>query len=839
VTPQRQEQKTAAELEWPLLLDRIAGYCQSEVAARRARGWVPEDSLEAARSRMQRTREALRIHAEAPLPAARIEDQGDAFEQLERGASVEGRELYALTITLELSEQIRSYLERHGAGAPSVSAWLATSPELTPLRQQLQRSIGPEGAILDGASPGLRRARQRAREVRDELRQKLTGLLGRYSDALQGQYVAERDGRYVLPVRSDAPFRVEGLVLGSSSSGGTLYVEPQDTHDLGNRVAVAEAEVRAEEARVLDELNRAVAAQMEAVRRAQHVCIEVDCLRALCTFAARSQAIALDPGSEPRLELRAMRHPLLLADAGEIVANDLTLRSGQGLVLSGPNAGGKTVALKCLGLAAWMVRTGIPLTAAEGSYAGWFGAVLTDVGDNQSLMHSLSTFSAHIENVRACLDRAGPDALVLIDELSGGTDPDEGAALACAVVLALLDRGAAVCVTTHYERLKSLAASDERLCNAAAGFDREHLRPTFRIEYGAPGASSALLVAQRYGIDPAVIARAESLLPEGVIDQRALARQLDEQRVRLEATTAEVEQERRKAAQLARDLERERERRVREEKGRLTQETQSVLEEVRQARTRLRQAEARLEQLDTGASSLAEARRAVNDVAQFVAIGGKLRRATAALEPAPRAVPAPLRWEELELGASVTLTGLGTSGKVVAKPKRDQVTVAVGAMKTTVSIAALSLGSAEARSAPAAKAAPRGPAERKKPPGRPRSDPGASYPAASYPAASYPAASYPAATAGAASGGPAPLRSPDNTLNLVGQRVEPALERLDTFIDGLLRSGEAIGFALHGHGTGALKNAVREHLARHPCVSRAEPADPEDGGDAFTVMWLG
>jgi DNA mismatch repair protein MutS2 len=233
----------------------------------------------------------------------------------------------------------------------------------------------------------------------------------------------------------------------------------------------------------------------------------------------------------------------------------------------------------------------------------------------------------------------------------------------------------------------------------------------------------------------------------------------------------------------------------------------------------LRQAEARLEQLDTGAGSLAEARRAVNDVAQFVAIGGKLRRATAALEPAPRALPAPLRWEELELGASVTLTGLGTSGKVVAKPKRDQVTVAVGAMKTTVSIEALSLGSAEARSAPAAKAAPRGPAERKKPPGRPRSDP--------------------AATAGSSVGGPAPLRSPTNTLNLVGQRVEPALERLDTFIDGLLRTGEPIGFALHGHGTGALKNAVREHLARHPCVSRAEPADPEDGGDAFTVMWVG
>jgi DNA mismatch repair protein MutS2 len=495
-----------------------------------------------------------------------------------------------------------------------------------------------------------------------------------------------------------------------------------------------------------------------------------------------------------------------------VVANDLSLAAGQALILSGPNAGGKTVALECLGLAAWMARAGVPIPAAEGSFVGWFGAVLTDVGDNQSLMHSLSTFSAHISNVSACLSHAGPDTLVLIDELSGGTDPDEGAALACAVVLSLIERGSAVCVTTHYERLKSLGASDPRLCNAAVGFDRERLLPTFRIEYGVTGASSALLVAQRFGIAADIIQRAEALLPEGVVDQRALARQLEEQRTRLEAATAEVEAERRKAAQLSRELEKERERRLREERGRLTQETQHVLDEVREARTRLRLAEARLSQADAGAGSLEQAHRAVNDVAQFVAIGGKLRRASAALEPAPPPPPARLSWDELVVGARVTLTGLGTAGNVVAKPKRDQVTVAMGAMKTTVSIDALSLaGPGEGRGAPAAKAAPRTPVERKR---RGETEP-----------------DRPVASVGA-------LRSPDNTVNLVGQRVEPALERLDGFIDGLLRSGEPVGFVLHGHGTGALRSAVRSHLAQHRCVLRAEAADREDGGDAFTVLWL-
>jgi DNA mismatch repair protein MutS2 len=812
VTPQQQEQKTAAELEWPLLLDRIAAGCQSEVAARALRCLVPEASLVAARARMQRTREALRLQTQAPLPAARIDDQGEALDQVARGSGIEAQQLYALGITLELSHRIRAYLERHGAEAPALSAWLATSAGLVPLQQLIERSIGPDGTILDGASSGLRRARQRAAEQRHELRQKLTGLLGRFAEVLQGQYVAERDGRFVLPIRSDAPFRVEGFVLGSSASGGTLYVEPQETHELGNRVQVAEAEVRAEEARVLQELNQAVAAQLDDVRRAQQVCIEVDCLRALAAFAQRFEAIAFEPQEQSRLELKAMRHPLLLGEVGSVVANDLSLSAGQGLILSGPNAGGKTVALKCLGLAALMVRTGIPIPAAEGSIVGWFGAVLTDVGDNQSLMHSLSTFSAHIANVSTCLKRAGADTLVLIDELSGGTDPDEGAALACSVVLSLIERGSAVCVTTHYERLKSLAASDSRLFNAAVGFDRERLLPTFRIDYGAPGASSALLVATRFGIAADVITRAEALLPEGVVDQRALARQLEDQRTRLAAVTAEVEEERRKAAQLSRELEKERERRLREERGRLTQETQSVLEEVREARTRLRLAEARLSQTEAGTGSLEQAHRAVNDVAQFVAIGGKLRRASAALEPAPPPPAARPSWDELVLGARVTLTGLGTTGNVVAKPKRDQVTVAVGAMKTTVSIDAVSLvGSAEARSAPVAKASPRVPAERKR-----RGDVEPEKPVASVGA----------------------LRTPSNTANLVGQRVEPALERLDGFIDGLLRSGEPVGFVLHGHGTGALRSAVRAHLAQHPCVNRAEAADREDGGDAFTVLWL-
>jgi DNA mismatch repair protein MutS2 len=817
VTTDLQQQKTARELDWPRLLERVAAFCQSGVGAESIRALSPEPSFEAGSARMLRTREAILLQAVAPIPAARIEDQGVALEQVARGSGLDASELRALGITLELSERLRAYLERHGAAAPAVAEWLRTAPALAKLEALIRRSIGPDGAILDSASSSLERARKRSLELRHDLRQRLTGLMGRMGEAMQGQYVAERDGRYVLPVRADAPFRVDGLVLGSSASGSTLYVEPRETHELGNRVQLAEAEARAEEARVLSELNAAVSEQLEAVRVAQKACIEADCLRALALYAKQADAIAFEPRAEPRLELKRMRHPLLIEDGAKVIANDLSLAQASGLILSGPNAGGKTVALECFGLAAWMVRSGLPIPAAPGSIVGWFDPVFTDIGDNQSLMHSLSTFSAHVTHVSACLEQAGVGTLVLVDELTSGTDPEEGSALACAIVEALVARGAAVCVTTHYERLKALAASHPRLSNAAVGFDRERLLPTFSIEHGIPGASSALLVARRYGIEPDIINRAEALLPHGLTDQRALERELDEQRARWQAAADEAEAERRTAADLRRELDKERRRALSEERGVLTRETQAVLDEVRQARVRLRQAEAKVKGLELGPGSVSETRRAVNEAAEFVAIGGKLRKAAAALDPAPVPSLARLAWDDLAPGARVTLNSLGASGHVVAKPRRDQVTVAVGSMKTTVSIDALSLLPGNAGAASPASAA--GKSTNKKP--RDRGAGSGSELAASRPE------------------GGTPQRTSVNTIGLIGQRVEAALEQLDVAIDKLVQSGEHVAFVLHGHGTGALKNAVREHVRRHPNVVRAEPAERDDGGDALTLLWLG
>ena len=801
MSPTAQIHETAAELDWPRLLERVASLCLSEVAARAARALLPEPSLELARARMLRTREAIALTAAAPLPRARIDDQTEPLGRVARGGDLDARELRSLGATLTQSGRLGEHLARHAELAPTLGEWLRTSPNLAELALAIERSIGADDAILDSASPALARARKRAHAERDELRQRLTHMFTRLAPVLQSQYLAERDGRYVLPVRADAPFQVEGLVLGSSASGSTLYVEPRETHELGNRVQRSEAEVRAEEARVLGELNARVANELQAVSRAQDACVEAELLSALAAYARSTEALALLPEPDARLDLRQMRHPLLIADGARVVPNDLRLEAGRGVVLSGPNAGGKTVALECLGLAAWMARAGMPLPVAPASTVGWFETVLTHIGDHQSLMHSLSTFSAHMTRVAAALEQARPGVLVLIDELAGGTDPDEGAALAVAIVEALVARGAALGVTTHHERLKAFAAAHPQLDNAAVGFDRQRLAPTFTLEYGTPGSSSALLTAERFGLGTAIIQRAEALLPEGVVETRALSSALDEQRAKLAAAGAALEAEQQKVAALRRELEHEEQRRMREDRGRLAQELERVLDEVQRARARLRDAEARL-----GPVTLREASAATNELARFVAIGGPLREAVASFDPPP-SPGTTLDWNALALGARVRISATGAAGSVLAKPRRGQVTVAIGSIKTTVAIDALSAAP------PLPDAGPRAPkATRGQRGSAPR---GAS-----------------------AAVRPEPSRTRENTLSLVGERVEPALERFDLFVDGLLRAGEPVGFIVHGHGTGVLRSAVRQHAERHPNVEHSGPALDVDGGDALTVVWL-
>jgi len=785
------------DLEWPELLAAIAGYAVGDVGKQRILALGPLADQATAETRLSVLAEALRLYGEgASLPCRAVDDVTDGVERARRHGVLSAEELWQVLVVLETAQSLDRWGKSHGGNAPLLTSTLEVGNETSSLLRDLSRSLESGGRLRDDASSGLRTARREVQNLRRQVQSRIGELINRYRDALQDGYFAERDGRYVLPVRTDAPFRVEGIVLGTSASGSTLYVEPQELGALGHKLRMAEVEVEREEARILALLSEDVTPLSDEVLWAFETSVRADVIAACVRFAARTGSRIAPFGQPGCLRLRGARHPLLAHGEREVVPSDLMVESGMGLVLSGPNAGGKTVALKTLGLIALLQSSGLPVSVDEGSAIGFFSSVFSDIGDDQSLSQSLSTFSGHVERMRDVLDESEAGTLVLVDELMSGTDPNEGAVLAIALLEEFVAKGAAVVVTTHYEPLKVHAAGHPRLENAAVGFDFELMQPTFRVEQGRPGASSAIVVAVRHGLPRHVTNRAEGLLPE--IEARNRKEQLDLEQIRAvmererKELSAELEKQRVATHQLQSETEKLREKR----RSDMADESDELRRAVREARAELKQIRTRFKSAALPAE-LRDADKRIDGLSNLVALGGEAERAS---RKGPAQPAAPL---DLRPGMKVRVAGLTTPAEVLEAPARGQVRVVAGTLKLTLRLedVALWTGGSPAvgkglRTQP--KAAP--------PPAPARQE--------------------------------VPLKAQDTTLDLRGKRVEAALAEVDTFLDELLQRQEVGGYVLHGHGTGAMKAAVREHLRGHPCVTSSRPAERDEGGDAFTVVWL-
>ena len=804
--------RTRQHLEWDSVLEILAGQCIGEAAQRHLKERVPASSWREASRLMTLTREALEAAAvDEALPHRGAPDVELVIERTRKGGLASGLELRQIADLLEVAHTLRSHAKAHRLRWAALGAAVDSPADLDKLGDKLRHALDSDGAVLDVASTALRQARKAAAEKRREVQRSIQAMLKRYAEVLRDDYYAERDGRYVLPVRSDAHLKVPGIVLGSSASGGTLYVEPQELTGLGNELQIAEAAVEREQARVLADLSRH--AQVHAVQLAQawDGCIAADELGAIVRWAKRSQSSAVKLCLVPKLSLLSVRHPLLAHGAETVIANDVNLEAGAALVLSGPNAGGKTVLLKCVGLVVRMAHAGLPIPADPESEVGWLDTVLTDMGDDQSLPMSLSTFSAHISNLAGIVEQADRGTLALLDEVAAGTDPEEGSALAAAVLERLVEKGAAVLVTTHYERLKELAAGHAAFQNGSVGFDIETLSPTFTLSVGAPGPSTALVVARRFGMPETVVARAKELIPTDSIDREQLVQQLQAERSRLEKAAGEAERELRRQQVLRQELEQERLKVREKERAQLERRSAELVAEVQDARAALRAARARLKTDCLVDADYRQVEKEIDLAARPVALGGRLnqtlRGAQGQLDPQPKV-------QDLVPGLIVYLTKLGAKGEILEVSDRGQLTVRVGSlkMKATVADVTVTPGQAPAKTTQQQQQKAKA---RVKAHGRQRE------------------ASAPPDDAIAA------FRTSANTLDLRGQRVEVALEEVDRFIDLLLQRGEPAGFVLHGHGTGALKSAVRAHLSAHPVTSRARAAERDEGGDAFSIFWLG
>ncbi|HEX9577438.1 MAG TPA: endonuclease MutS2, partial [Myxococcales bacterium] len=608
-------EKALRELGWPRLCAELAARARTPMGRERCLALLPLDDAAVAQRRLQLVEESrvLQKH-ERELPLSDAVDVRPALGRAAREGTLEPLDLLQVARLIRVSDGARRFCFSQADRAPLHFELAQTLSELAPLAQELERAFDPAGKLVDTASALLAELREKARGLHRGIKARIEEMLRdeKIVAMLRDTYYSVRGDRYVLPVRAEHKAHLPGTVHNASNSGQTLFVEPQVLVELGNELTIAEAGALEEEQRILAELSGAVG------RRAPDLSRDVETLAVLDEAAAGGRlADALDAGAPSlggdRFELRKARHPLLVLQrtSGGVIANDIALPApAQALVVSGPNAGGKTVTITSVGLAALMARAGLPIAAEAGSRMPLYRTVHTAIGDEGDLSRDLSTFTAHLSALRGILEAAGPGTLVLIDEIAADTDPREGAAIAIAALEKLVGAGAQVLITTHLEELKALALADERFAPASVGFDVEHLAPTYVLRLGEVGASSAIDIARRVGLPEDVCERARQILGSGAsVVSQAVAL--------LEKERAESEKARRELVTAREELERERAlvHRDRERLQELERETRTgaraeLIEDLKRRRAQVSELVAQLQAAPAMAQAV-EAQRAV------------------------------------------------------------------------------------------------------------------------------------------------------------------------------------------------------------------------------------
>jgi len=786
---------TLRDLGWPSIVEALAARTQSA----RGRALAHElpflpgrAEIEASFARIAESRELLRKELSLPLGGA--EDVRDLLSLAVKGAILEPGQLVACARLIRAASRARSFLHERRLEAPLLAAMAGALPEASALASRIESAFEPSGRLKDSASAMLGSLRDRTRGLHNQIKGRLEELMADqvFASTLRDEYLSIRNDRYVVPVNASFRSKVPGIVHNASNSGQTLFVEPQAIVGLGNDLSIAESMAAEEERRILQELSGDLADRAGELAEAVEILGALDRIEACGRLADDLDAVAptLDDGRAP-LALRQARHPLLALQGKRVIANDIALDPDQrALVVSGPNAGGKTVTITTVGLCALMARAGLPIPAEAGSRLPLFDSVSSAIGDEQDLSRDLSTFSAHLTTLREILAKARPGSLVLVDEIAADTDPREGAALASAVLGELVDKGAQVLVTTHLEELKALGLGDPRFANARVGLDPRTLAPTFRLELGAVGLSSAIEIAARVGLPQPVLERARRALHGGSALTVALDA-LDAERRKAEAERLRLEEERLEDARLRSALEEARaaaETARREAEVKVREELRAELEEERRKVGEI------LASLTAkpAVSAAVEAQKVLQEKA--AAQARAVQRAKAHASAAEERISLPPT--SIRPGARVRVASLGRDAEVVELGANEAL-VAVGAMKTRVRLDDL---------VPVAGKPPKAPERgRKRPP---------------------------------ETVAPAAIVGPEARCDVRGLRADEAVREIELALDRAYSEGPSIVSILHGHGTGALKKAVREALDASPYVATSRPGERHEGGDAVTVVEL-
>jgi len=777
-------------LEFPAVIDLLHRYLSGPISEPLLARVSTHTRLERIRRDLELAGEAREYLRESARPSlAGLCEPSPLLEKLR----VEGLALAALEI-LALVEVARAGLDMYRLFAkhptPRLSELARGLPDFRSLVTELGGKINPDGALDSSASAELGRVRRAIERAKLEIQSNLERMLRRFSDVLQDAVVTIRNDRFVIPVRVEDKRRVQGVVHGASSSGATVYIEPLETLALNNELVELQDREFAEVQRILGEFTRKLQERREDLLRAADILSEIDWAFAKGEFSKQFDCCIPEIVPERAICLKGFRHPLLLLALSSghlrVIHLDLDLKAPKTLmIISGPNAGGKTVALKALGIAALMAQAGIPVPAEEVKLP-LFGRVLADIGDQQSIAANLSTFSAHVTNIEAMAQVVGQTDLVLLDEIGASTEPNEGAALAVAILEHFRQRGAMTVVTTHHSRLKAYAAETAEAVNAAMEFDEATLEPTYRLLVGLPGKSSALDIAARLGLEPSIVEKARSLLHPADAEAAALVAGLHQQRTemerKLEALEAQKQEQEKRREQLEQQFQHDRRAKLRELDSRLDDTLRQYAKTWEQSLEELRKQAAPAKVVTRGerkATSLVREAREEWNSQVLESLG----------EPAPTPEGPPVV-RLMAVGDRVQMRNISTPGTVTALLEGNQVEVAVGRLKMRVSKEEV----------------------------RPMMPGGTAAPAATT----------------------APSRSEEvpEEFNVIGNTAEEARERVDKFLDQAFLAGRPRLRIIHGHGKGILRRTLHEMFSHHPHVEKFYFAPPQEGGNGATIVEL-
>jgi len=797
--------KTLTVLEYPKILERLAANCDFSASADLARTLQPSTSTGEILRLLAETSEARRLLDTTDATIGGAHDVRPQTDLARHGGVLEPKELLDIQSTLMAGRTLKRIIEKNAESCPHLAEVAVSLPDAQALVELIGRTVSEKGEVLDSASPRLASIRAEVRVAHERLMTRLQRYLTdtTVSPMLQDALITQRDGRYVIPLRSEFKGRVKSIVHDQSSTGATLFVEPLAVVELNNTYRELQLAERDEVRRVLAELSLQIGMQADPIIWGLEALALIDLAFAKAKYSAETDAsepviTTMDGGrmtegnrSVPVIRLSHACHPLL--DPETVVPIDVLLSpETRSVVITGPNTGGKTVTLKTVGLLVLMAQSGMHIPAQSGSELPLFEAIYADIGDEQSIEQSLSTFSGHIKNIIQILKVADERSLVILDELGAGTDPQEGSALARSILTNLLERSVTTFVATHYPELKTYAQVTPGVVNASLEFDIRTLRPTYKLTIGLPGRSNALAIAQRLGLPEEILAAARAEVPADELRTDKLLDDIHRQRNIAYKERHKAEKARIESHRLRRELN--------ERLEKIDEERQSILEKAEA------DAEAQVEALRAEVQELKRqmqrARQPLDEIKavqeKTEALEEKVEQTGKKRKPRSKKITG-----DLQVGDKVILRKLGSQGVITSLAEED-VEVQIGSLRVRAKRDEIQ------RKAELEEPIEEQEAKKQKMKGKDE-----------------PTASGRVST---------PLaKSPGMEIDLRGQNSEEALDNLERYLDQAYLVGMPFVRIIHGKGTGKLRQVIREALKGHPYVKTFEEGGDKEGGEGVTV----